>query len=791
MANRSDLLLEGISALLDVVGRARGFRDGIDINVRYGPFIAGLEVTQGIQYFEATQHLTDAKDRGPDNSVRLVANKPAWVRVHLGSNLLRTIENLSGELIVEQRTGPLLLNWTTLATLTPQPPGSAAANSSLSYAAERSNIAATLNFILAANLMAGMVRLTARVWRAGDATKSLVDTYQETVDVTVLQTLSLRGIFIAYNGPDPTTTPPTANVVLAAPTVVNLQATAAWTLTTNPVESQGVFSSGGTMNWFAPLVGVATTSGGCSTDWTSLNFWIALMKANDGNRDDVIYYGLLPQATPIQNVGGCESSGVSAGPDTFQVTMAHEIGHGAGLLHGPCPAGLGNADPNYPAYEPYDVANTPNASLGEYGLDITSGKIHLPAEKDYMSYCGPPTFTQWISLYHHAKLSYNDKFNPRRVGVSHYKPPDLVDPYLWPWEYIPDPPNWQQSPGDMRQKAERLISLTGIAEDGRLDVRSVMRLEALRGSNEGRRTSFVAQLIGESGDVVASAPVMRLDSRGRGDGGCGCGCGSDDDGGSSRDTQFIFQAMLADSEPGTALRIIDSSADEHEHQEVWIRHAPASRPRIAGFTVKIGRAAGVATWEARGARGADLEFSLQFSKDRGRSWNGLTVALTSNTHRFSLADLPTGSLIFRLLAHDGFHTANAVSRAVVLPPRPPAVSILHPQADREVMAGMPLRLWGAVTNHDGTRVDDDACTWRLDDREVATGADAFIEAPPPGEHRCVFTVRGRAGRAEASVVFRTVDPMKPGDPAQSRKPSQETKKTGKRKRSRGGGRKSR
>jgi hypothetical protein len=592
----------------------------------------------------------------------------------------------------------------------------------------------------------------------------------------MLQTLSLRGIFIAYNGPDPTTTPPTPNVVLAAPTVANLQATAAWTLTTNPVESQGVFSSGGTMNWFAPLTGVATTSGGCSTDWTSLNFWVSLMKINDGNRSDVIYYGLLPQATPIQNVGGCESSGVSAGPDTIQVTMAHEIGHGAGLQHGPC--NVGNADPNYPACEPYDPANTPRASLGEYGLDITNGTIHLPAEKDYMSYCGPPTWTQWISLYHHAKLSFNDKFNPRRVGVTHYRPPDLVDPYLWPWEYIPDPPNWQQSPGEMRKRAERLISIVGIAEDGRLDVRSVMRVEALRGSADSARTSFVAQLLGETGEVAASAPVMRLVSKG-----FGCGCGHDGD--DPEDTRFIFQAMLADTEPGSALRIVDRSGDEGGHQELWMRRAPSRRPRIARFTVKIGRGSGVATWEASGARDCELEFSLQFSKDRGRSWNGLTVGVTSSTHRFRLTDLPAGSVIFRLLAHDGFSSTKAVSRAVVLPPRPPTVTIIHPQPDRVIFAGMPLRLWGGVMTDDGTRVDPEACTWRLDGREVARGADEFIEAPPPGEHRCSFTVRGRGGRAEAGVVFRTVDPMKVDQNTQSPRPASGAPAAGKTRRTRG------
>ena len=43
------------------------------------PFIDGMEVTQGIQYYKTDQHLTDPNDRNKDNSVILVANKPAWV----------------------------------------------------------------------------------------------------------------------------------------------------------------------------------------------------------------------------------------------------------------------------------------------------------------------------------------------------------------------------------------------------------------------------------------------------------------------------------------------------------------------------------------------------------------------------------------------------------------------------------------------------------------------------------------------------------------------------------------
>jgi hypothetical protein len=708
--------------------------------------ISGIEVTQGIQYYQAHRHLTNEDDRGDDNSVRLVASKPAWARVYVHSNLLGLSQNVTGELVIE-RQNALPLSWSTVATLSPQAPGQVTTQSITSYAIERSTIESTLNFIIPQDVMWGVLRVTARIWEVGGNAASPADTHEIVLDVTLLQTLHLRGIMISYNGTDPTVNPanpPTIN--LPAPTVADLQATAAWTMTTNPIESQGIFSSAGTLQWGTPLTGVATNPGGCSIQWLNLNAAVAQVKANDGNRTDVIYYGLLPTGTPIQNVGGCESAGVSTGPNNAQVTMAHEIGHGAGLAHGPCgPPG----DPNYPAYEPYDPANTPTASLGEYGLDINNGEIHPPAEKDYMSYCSP----RWISLFHHARLINNSKFSPQTVGIGNWREPLWVDPFLWPWEYIPDPPIWERHPGDLRMKAEKLITIIGVINEEReVKVQSVMRVNALRTTGDAQETSFVAQLIGRDGGIAASAPIVQLVSHGHG---CGCGPKGDDEYNARR--PFAFQALVPDVEPGAALRIVRRGRDDEADKEVWVRRAPEQEPRISSFTVHIVKGSGVAAWEARGGGEQPLEFSLQFSKDGGRSWNGLAVGIRDNGHKFDLSNLPDGTVIFRLLAHDGFFTSQADSRPVKLPGRPPAVSILHPQKGPVLIAGHPMRLWAAVSTSTGQRIDPQACRWIIDGREVARGIDQWTTAPKGGEHRCTLIVEDGNRRTELSVTFTTID----------------------------------
>jgi hypothetical protein len=126
-------------------------------------------------------------------------------------------------------------------TLPPLPPGVVTSQRDPTYAIERRTIGSSINFEVGGTLMEGMVRLTARIWLAGDATRTPVDTWQETVDATLLQTLSLRGVFVHYNGPDFNPTDPPVD--RPAPGLANLQATAAWTLTTMPLEDTAVFSS--------------------------------------------------------------------------------------------------------------------------------------------------------------------------------------------------------------------------------------------------------------------------------------------------------------------------------------------------------------------------------------------------------------------------------------------------------------------------------------------------------------------------------------------------------------------
>ena len=738
----TSLLHITVGDLLNLVGRLEGVPVQLDPHRLFGPRIDGIEVTQAIQYYKADQHLTDAADRGADNSVRLVAYKPAWVRIYLRARPgnAEPIPNVTGELLIKRRDPVLLGVWNPVMTRSPIGVGSATATVTQNYATERSALGATLNFTIPWTEMFGFLSLTARIWKAGASRPS--DTLETQIDATLLQTLNLRGIMVSYNGPD-ASGKNTLN--LAAPTLANLQNTAAFSLTVDPVQATGIFSStASALPWSTPLTGTALVPGGCSQQWTDLNAALAKVKTNDGNRTDLVYYGLLPSGIPIANVGGCGLFGVSAGPVGAQGTMAHEIGHVAGLGHGPC--GTTSGDPDYPAYEPYETATNKMSSIGEYGLNINSGAILSPATNDdYMWYCNQ----NWISLYHHAKLLNRKVFNPQTVGVAKFVVPDLVDPFLWPWEYEPDPPPWERDEFNWRRQiAEPLISIIGVVTRQRIDVRSVMRVKALPHARETDYTEFTAELLNREHQPIAAAPLARFDLSGSGCRCCRCrGSGREDD------APYIFHALIPDVADGAALRITRRVASEDEPREVWLRQAPAGKPRIERFEARVREDAGYARWEVEQTSEAELEFALQFSKDHGRSWNSLAVSVTDRELRFDLSAMPSGEVVFALLAHDGFHSVRAESEPVEIPPHPPTISILHPREAFPLSESQPVRLWAAVTTSTGHRIDDRACRWLLDGHPVGEGIEAWIDAPDPGEHRCTLIVEDEAGRAEASVTF--------------------------------------
>ena len=713
--------------------------DWLDISDAWDPSLVGvhatgIEVTQAIQHYKAHEHLTDAADRGMDNSVKLIANKAAWVRVYVSSGAKASVLGVRGTLTVERRR----YGWAyaTVGTLDPQPPGMLTATNSFTYAQMRGSTTATLNFVIPADLFVGTLRLTVRLH---DGAGNDYDSETVVVSPRLRQTLRVRGIMVAYNGPS-TANPPAGttapNLTLAAPTLADLQTTAGLAMRMMPVQSTGSFMSAGTITFDRPLNDARTGAGACSMNWNALLTALANQRTADGNRGGVVYYGLLPAMLPV-TVPGCGNDGLGSALAGNQTTFVHEIGHAYGFQHTPC-GDAGETDPNYPTYEPYGAA-----SIGEYGLDISTGQIHDPnVTEDYMSYCGP----RWMSLYQHRRLIMQNGLDPRIVGEE--EPwwdnwevvNDLDIPELW----LPDPP--PDEPWSQVDRTPRpVISITGLVTHGRVEISTIARVAAA-GAPAGRVTQLRAELLDEGGSVLAAGPLKRLAARG----GCGCGCSDDDE--QVEDT-FSFQAFVPDVAPGAALRVVRRDGDE-----LWNRDAPDRAPALDHFELETSDDTISAHWHV-GEREERLEAWMQWSSDEGETWQALATGLTGHEAKLPLRGLPPGEVWVRVLLHDGFFTTVSDPARIAVRDQGPEIAVLHPREGERLAAEGTLHLWASAAQlSDEDRVDGDVFRWFLDDREVGRGRELWIEAPPAGEHEAVLVARGGERPVEQRVRFITLDP---------------------------------
>jgi hypothetical protein len=483
----------------------------------------------------------------------------------------------------------------------------------------------------------------------------------------------------------------------------------------------------------------------------ALNTAVDAQRTADGNRSDVLYYGLMAPGIPMGPIIGCNTGGVSTGSSNDGMTMAHELGHACGFAHAPCGT---PGDPNYPAYEPYDPTAIPQASIGEYGLNISNGSIPSPATfKDMMAYCAP----RWISLYNYGRLINHASLDPRRICEDRWWWRDYIewDPFVIPEKWLPDPPP-DPLINRVRPHMERLISVLGVIHGrGRLEVTSVMRLEAEPTIRGGKRTSLTAQVISVDGRVIAESPVVALQAHA-----CGAsGCKNEHE----ESYPTTFQVLLTDNDEAAALRILDVD------KSVWDRPASKIRPRIVGFSAKVRRRRASRSraseglvielaWQARCARETESEAVVQWSSDRGKTWYALGSLLRGEEATLDASSLPAGRIDLRLLVSDGFYTTRAKGVSVNIPPQQPALSIMAPRAGGTVIAGEVMRLWGAMAIPGREDIKDNELkgTWFIDDKQVAEGIDVFVTAPKAGRHRARLSVVVGRQRASAEVDFQSV-----------------------------------
>jgi hypothetical protein len=686
--------------------------------------IDGVEVTQAIQHYRAAAHLTDAADRGADNSLQLVANKSAWIRTSLRSGQdpafdMGQLPNVSGTLRVERRVAGV---WSVVSNLAPVNGPVTAQDSFASYDAERRDIDATLNFVVPAGVMTGLLRFTISVTSPHDCHGRVATSVQQ-VDVDLNQELRIAALTVGYNGPPIGGGP---NVAFAAPTANDVATEAGFALRVYPVRSVPNIRVIDTQTATQSLNDNTFPAGGCDPNWTPILNMVANARTNDGNQAGWFYYGFVTPNIPMNHGNvGCANGGNGAGLLGGGTTLAHEVGHQAGLNHAPCGA-VGTVTAGFPLYEPYDTGVTTvnaggntvwqDASIGEYGLDINDGTIFNPNParpnngKDLMGYCG----TSWVSIFTHNFMVNNASMNPVALatglsGAGH-----------------------AASRGSQLLRGDPVkpfITLLGsVSRKREVDVTSLVRVPTRELTMSGVKTPLVVQLMGEDGEVASSAPVFTMPAHE----GTGCGCGGGGGKKKTAEPPYAFIAALPDVTEGSAIRICDGDT------VVWERKRPRTSLTLGSVRASVRKDGLYVSWDfEKKSATTNYEVWLRWSED-GVVWHGLAVGLSGNAATVDPSVIPAARVKVQVVAHDGFRSVAAETEPIDLPERAPHLAIIHPADGQTLQSDRPLHLWGASS---GVKVADEP-VWYVDGDEVGKGFDAWTTMPAPGEHTAELRVPG-------------------------------------------------
>ncbi len=432
---------------------------------------------------------------------------------------------------------------------------------------------------------------------------------------------------------------------------------------------------------------------------------------------DVVYYGVVDDGGGFMRgrTAGIPST-ISAGPSgsgsygwDFDGSYTdwyggHELGHSRGRYHAEfCGAGSGAAYP----YSGGRISPAISGSTAIYGFDIETRAIYPPTWKDVMTYCP----NQWISDFTYEGI----RDYIVSVGLNAVRP--------------------------QRVSASEFLMVTGMADlaDNTARLTSVYKLAQQASLPLPESGSWSIDLLDSSGNTIASYPFAPRELS--------------DTEGSSR------PAVIAELVPWTsgavkvAIRYQDTILDE--------RAASANPPgvSIAPADSGLNAAAGTFTlsWTGSDSDGDSLAYTMLYSRDGGSTWQTLVTGLDTSSLTLDTDQLPGGTLLFRVIATDGFLTGESISGAYTIPLHAPTVQILGP-ADKAVFypSQMVILQGSAYDLEDGMPADS-AYQWVSSlDGALGSGAALNTAELTTGDHTITLTVTDTDGMSAQTSINLTI-----------------------------------
>ncbi len=510
--------------------------------------VAGDLVLDGIEVTQAVQN--------PQNNVHLVAGRPTILRIYANTrDFNRAVSNVK---ISVKASSPG-------ATILSDSPKTYYATVPLS--SSRADYNSSINIALPATWLTGSMDLTVQLNPESTIRESNNKNNSITQHLVFnpVPTLRVKIIPILYHHvPD--------GHIYAAPTK---DMVSDWIKRTYPISNIE-------LTWHAPY----TFSGDLTTfaDFSKLLNEITTVKSTEGAPASQVYYGLVPTRDGTSAwfyggyaglgwVGSRAAIGLDYEDQTSQLA-AHEIGHNLGALHTPCDVTSG-LDANYPY---------PDGTIGQYGLDVTSGMVYNPSYKDVMSYCNP----KWISDYTYEKLYAGQV----QSGASTQMSITAADP---------------ASGGSQRGL---LVRANVVANGVELLPAYVIPGQVREASEPGE---YLVEVLGEQGEIIAQAPVRAYQAMEPGEG-----------------QVTAIHAMIAlPGQPAARLRLLKGGQVLAEEPL-----QPAVTSQEAGVMVEQAKDGNHLRWnphrvKSQQAASQTSPVLVRYSADGGQTWTTLGVDVTS------------------------------------------------------------------------------------------------------------------------------------------------------------------
>jgi hypothetical protein len=156
-------------------------------------------------------------------------------------------------------------------------------------------------------------------------------------------------------------------------------------------------------------------------------------------------------------------------------------------------------------------------------------------------------------------------------------------------------------------------------------------------------------------------------------------------------------------------------------------------------------------WEAADSDADALSFTVDYSADAGRTWEGIASNVKRTSYTLHAWEVPaSGEALVRVRASDGIRTSGDVSDAPFeTATKPPVLGILGIADQTTVPAGRPLTLRGIGVDPDGGMLRGMALEWTSDrDGHLGSGEILSVTHLSPGPHS--ITLRGTDRHGEQS-----------------------------------------